>query len=301
MEEERERGRARVISHEVRQWVEASHGQFHIRDLYQWIPDLSKSTQDKRKISSYLCRLVDKGILERNGNYGFYRKVDSELERMDFLHSDENAVDIWLPFNLTNYVEIMPGNIIAIAGEKETGKTTLALNIAWANRNTWDISYFNSEMGPGELKKRVGKFKNTDPYEWAEKISFYPRSENFQDIIRTGPDKLNIIDFMEVAGDDYPFVASWIMKIHKKIIENGAVVIICLEKPVGRDEGTGGRGTLDKPRLYLAVSRGRIKIVTAKNWASDMNPRDLTLDFKIVKGSELIPVSDWDRTDKWTL
>ena len=124
---------------------------------------------------------------------------------------------------------------------------------------------------------------------------------NFQDFVKGDKGALNIIDFMEVAGDDYPYVAAWIMQIHKRIIDNGAICIICLEKPPGRDEGTGGRGTLDKPRLYLAVSRGRMKIVTAKNWASDRNPRDMTIDFKIVQGAELIPTSDWSKTDKWSL
>jgi len=245
--------------------------------------------------------MVQERLLDRNGRYGFYRKVETQLERMDFVNVKENAVDIWLPFDLKDYIEIIPGAIILIAGEQDSGKTTLALNIAWANRNIWDVHYFNSELGKVGLKKRILKFENTEPIQWAEKISFYSLSHDFQDFIQTGPDKLNIIDFMEVSGDQYPYVSGWIKQIHDKIIDNGAVVLICLQKPPGRDQATGGYGTLDKPRLYLALSRGRIKIVRAKDWTTESNPRELSIDFKIVKGSELIPTTDWGKTDKWTL
>ncbi len=299
--ERKEEKQSRITLEEIRKWIGSISGEFNIKDLYNWMPELSSKPQERRQISNCLGRLVKEGLLDRDGKYGIYRKIDSELERMDFLNADTNPVDIWLPFSLTDMVEIMPGNIIAIAGEKETGKTTLALNIAWTNRNKWDVHYFNSEMGNSELKKRISKFEDTDLYEWAEKISFYPKADNFQDVIQTGPDKLNIIDFMEVAGDDYPYVASWILQIHKKIIENGAIVIICLEKPEKRDTGVGGRGTLDKPRLYLAMTRGKIKIVTAKNWATDENPRDQVCEFKVVQGAKLIQTVDWNRVDKWSL
>jgi len=301
MAEDRPTKRNKIIIQEIRDWLEIVEGDFHINDLYSWMPDFCKSTTDKRYISRCLCRLIDEGLVSRNGKYGQYRKVSQELERMDIVGADETPVDIWLPFNLTDYAQIMPGAIILIAGEQDTGKTTIALNIAWANRLTWDVHYFNSELSAGGLKKRTMQFTNTEPYQWAERINFYSKSHDFQDHVKKGPDKLNIIDFMEVGGDDYPYVASWIRAIHDQIIDNGAIAVVCLQKPPGRDEATGGRGTLDKPRLYLAVSRGVIKIVRAKDWAGNVNPRDMTINFKIINGSELLPVSDWMRPDKWTI
>lgn len=299
--ETKEEQRTRVIIQEIRDWVESIHGQFNIKDLYQWMPELSRTAQDKRKISAYLSKLVKERLIERDGRYGLYRKPETAIEKMEFADANEKGVDIWLPFNLRDYVEIAAGGIIIIAGEQDSGKTTLALNIAWANRNIWDVHYFNSELGLGALKKKTMLFKDTEPIQWQEKISFYTLSHDFQDFIVPGPDKLNIIDFMEASGDEYPFVASWIKKIHDKIIDNGAVSLICLQKPPGRDEAVGGRGTLDKARLYLAVSRGAIKIIRAKDWASTMNPRDLALDFKIVNGSDLIPTTDWEKSDKWRI
>lgn len=299
--EEKTTQRARIIIQEIREWIESVHGKFHIRDLYNWIPELSKSTNDKRYISKCLSRLIDENLIERNGRYGIYRKIQTDLERMDFAGANPKGVDIWLPFNLTDSVEIMPGGIIVIAGLEDSGKTTIALNIAWANRNKWEVHYFNSELGNSSLNRRVSQFSGTEPMQWQEAINFYNLSQDFHDFIQPGPNKLNIIDFMEASGDDYPYVAGWIKKIHDKIIENGAVAIICLQKPPGRDEAVGGRGTLDKPRLYLAIGRGTIKIVRAKDWVNDRNPRDLTLEFKIVRGHDLIPTTEWGKIDKWNL
>ena len=287
----------------LKAWIEYTSGMFRIEQVYSAFPDYSKDPTTKRYISTVLSRLVKDGYLERDGaRYGYFRRVEKTLETMDFINADDKAVDIWLPFDLAKMVEIMPSNIIIFAGEKETGKTTLALNIAWANRKTWDVHYFNFEMGRNELKKRLKKFSDTDLMDWAQDISFYQRSNAFHDVIQTGLNKLNIIDYIAVAGDEYPFVSLWIRQIHEKIIETGALCIIFLEKPPGRDTGTGGLGTLDIPRLYIAVSRGAMKIVTAKNWANDDNPREKEMTFKIVHGADLIANSDWvkERKDRWS-
>ncbi len=306
--ERKEEKQNRITLEEIRKWIASVSGQFHIRDLYSWMPELSSKPPERRQISTCLGRLVKEGLLERDGRYGIYRKVDSELERMDFLNVDSKPVNLWLPFetdetesSLNDLVEIYPSNIIVIAGEKGVGKTTIAMNIAWANRNTWDISYFNSEMGKHELRKRVNMFSGTDPYEWAEKISFYPKNENFHDVLFIGPGKLNIIDYIEATGDDFPYVARWISNIHTKLLNTETICILCLQKPPGRDEAYGGTQTRNKPRLYLSVSKGKMLILDAKNWRGSENPQRRECNFKIIGGSKLLQVSPWNKTDKWSL
>lgn len=307
MPEEKETHRSRVIAQEVRDWLDSVEGQFNIKDLYQWIPELSKTTNDKRYISKCLARLVAKGQLERNNRYGNYLKIEKDLERMDFLNISSKPIDIWLPFQtdetestLNDLVEIYPSNIILIAGEKGVGKTTIGMNIAWENRNTWDIKYLNSEMGNHELKKRIEMFKNTDPYEWAEKISFYPVNEHFDKHLDIGAGKLNIIDYMESTGDDFPWVAKWISNIHTAILNTETVCVLCLQKPPGRDEAYGGTQTRNKPRLYLSVSKGKMRILDSKNWRGE-NPQGKECEFKIVGGYKLLQVSPWARTDEWNM
>lgn len=306
--EDRDTRRSKIIAQEIRDWIETVNGIFHLRDLYDWIPDLSKSRGDKQYIRKCLHRMIEKGILASNGRYGIYRKIVDKPERMDFLSVESKPVDIWLPFqtdetesSLNDLVEIYPSNIIIIAGEKGVGKTTLAMNIAWVNRNTWNVSYFNSEMGKHELKKRVEMFNGTDPYEWAEKISFYPESSNFQDVVEVGAKQLNIIDYIESTGDDFPYVAKWISNIHVKILNTETVCVLCLQKPPGRDEAYGGTQTRNKPRLYLSVSRGKMLILDSKNWRSGENPQGKECEFKIVGGYKLIQTSPWGKTDRWSL
>jgi len=291
----------------IKGWVQSyASGIFHVNDIFSFFQEYAKDPKKRQYVSKCLNRLcktekIPHGIIERIGKYGQFRRIEDDLERMDFIHGNEKPVDIWLPFELNSLVEVMPGNIILIAGEKGAGKTTISLNIAWANRKIWDVHYFNSEMGSSELKKVLLRYKDTDLMDWAQHISFYNRNRNFHDVIKTGPDKLNIIDFMEVAGDDYPMVGQWILNVHEKIVNAGAVTIICLQKPPGRDQGVGGLPTLDKPRLYLAVSRGKLKIVDGKNWASDENPRGMECTFKLVHGAQLVMGDNWGRKDQWSI
>ena len=81
-------------------------------------------------------RLAKEGILERDPKLnGRFRLVNKECEKMDFLSVGTDIVYISLPFGLNNMVEIMPGNIILIAGEPNAGKTALLLNII--RHNIW--------------------------------------------------------------------------------------------------------------------------------------------------------------------
>jgi len=294
------------IQENIKNWIISyADGIFGLEDVVKFF-GYQNNTKKRQHVSKCLQRLckdknVPDGIIERIGKQGRFRKIEDDLERMDFINGNENAVDLWLPFDLNRLVQIMPGNIILIAGEKGSGKTTISLNMAWANRKAWDVHYFNSEMGSSELKKVLLRHQDTDLMDWAQYISFYNRNRNFHDVIKQGPDKLNIIDFMEVAGDDYPMVGQWILNVHEKIIDNGAIAVICLQKPPGRDQGVGGLPTLDKPRLYLAASRGKLKIVDAKNWASEENPRGMECTFKLVHGAQLVMGDNWGRKDKWSM
>ena len=298
--------RSKIIAQEIRDWVETVNSTFHLRDLYGWIPELAKSRTDKQYIRKCLQRMIEKGVLKSNENYGVYRKIPTRAKRMDFLSVESKPVDLWLPFetddtksSLNDLIEIYPSNIIIIAGSKGVGKTTIAMNIAWHNRDTWDVNYFNSEMGKHELKKRIEMFKGTDPEEWYEKIFFYPEHSDFEEFIEIGPKKLNIIDYIESTGDDFPYVAKWIAAIHNKILNTETICILCLQKPPGRDEAYGGTQTRNKPRLYLSVSRGKMLILDSKNWRSQENPQYRACDFKIVGGSKLLQTSSWDKTNKW--
>lgn len=272
----------------VDQFIEQSQGIFTVYELCQWAG--LTTTQARNAVYQSLLRLKNKRKIERVGaRNGHYRRVESECQAIDFLAADTSPVSLSLPFGLPKLVEIMPGNIIVVAGESNSGKTALLLNVVRENMATWQVHYFNSEMGASELRKRLSKF-DTPLHSW--NFHAWERNENFQDAIRGGPGVLNIIDFLEIHDEFYK-VAGQLAAIHAKL--NGAICIVALQKNRGTDLGLGGGRSLEKPRLYLAMERGKIKIVKAKNWASSENPNGMERYFKLVDGCKFSLQGDWTR------
>jgi len=166
----------------VHEWVNRAPGWFHVREI--------SSDKDYQDIYiSKLETLVKCHIVERHkSKRGVYRLVDKELEEMDLVNAIAEPVQLWLPFELDDLVEIYPGNMILIAGMKSSGKTAIMLNMAFENQNSWDVSYFNSEMGANEMRKRLDLFPYMTIDQW--KFKAYRRSDNFGDVIEGGEGKL---------------------------------------------------------------------------------------------------------------
>lgn len=262
------------------EWIDMAPGEFNVRDI----------TNDfgyKFIFTQKLELLVKTGFLERVGDKrGQYRKRQIDLEELDFVNADDSPVDIWLPLRLSDMANTMPGNIIIIAGAKDSGKSAFCLNIIKENmRKDWDIHYFSSEMGAGEIKLRLGK----DPYLSLDQWNFkaYSRAGDFADVVRPGPNSLNIIDFFETFDDFYK-VAGGLKAIHNRL--QGAVCVVCLQKNPHNDTGLGGYRTLEVCRIALALDKGKAKIVVAKNFRDpEKNPVGLICKYKLVNGIDIRP------------
>ena len=293
--------RAKVIIQELREWIASQQGEFHIRDLYNELPEYSKTGPDKRYISTCLARLVKARTLDKDGKYGVYRKVDKHLETIDFINVKADPVDLWLPFGITaasdeegpGLINLYHGNIVVIAGEKDAGKSTVCYNIAKENMNTWEVHVFDSEAGAEELNIRLSKF-DMDIYDWG-KVSFYERYKDWSHVIKQGKGVLNIIDFME-CYDEFYKMGGWISDIHRNL--KGALAVVAVQKKRGVDFPRGGEGVFEKARLALLMGRGKMTIAAAKSFV-DRNPRDFKCDFKIVDGCHLIQSSPWGKEDQW--
>lgn len=279
--------REKALSDEVRDFILSTSGHFLSTDVHKNL-DLSTRVH-KKNCSEILRRLIDEGLIERYGNKnGCFRKIENEVEEMDFVNAQTETVDLWLPFNLHNHVKIMPGNIILLAGAPNAGKTGLLLNIIQANQKKFETHYFNSEMGASELKLRLSLFQDVSLDMW--KFKAWERSSNFADVVRPGKGKLNIIDFLEIYENFYE-IGGRLAEIHKKL--NGAVALVALQKNRGVDTGLGGFRGLEKPRLYLAMDSGTLKIIKAKNWQGKENPNGKQVNFKIRNGCDFIQTRGW--------
>jgi hypothetical protein len=278
----------RNITEEVRQWVLVTDGHFEVTDYHRESQLVTK--EEKHTANVALRRMVVEGLIEKFGDKrGVYRKVEKECDEIDFLNASDQTIDLHWPSEIECFVKILPKNIVVIAGSPDAGKSAFLFNVVRENMNRFKIHYFSSEMGAEEIKDRLKKFEM--PLENWKRCSFKERSSNFSDVIV--PNDINIIDFVEIH-DEFWKVGGLLKEIVDKLIKG--IAIVALQKKAGQDLGRGGLGTLEKPRLYLAIENGRIKIVKAKNWVdSRVNPNGLEVSFKLVDGCKFVNLGDWSK------
>lgn len=265
----------------IERWARLAPGEFHSADVDRDLDIRETCAKIDRTIA--LENLVGLGILQRVGNRrGWYRPSQTDLVKMDFIETKEAPVDIWLPFRLNKMVSIMPGNIIQISGEKNSGKTALMLNFIKNNMHQWKVHYFNSEMGAGELRLRLSLAENMGLRDW--KFAAYERYNNFGEVVFPGEGNLNIIDFLE-THDDFYRMGQFMREIHEAL--HGAIAVVVVQKNKGNEFGLGGARTEEKPRLILNLEPGKMKVKMAKNWRSQTNPNGMCIDYHIINGFKL--------------
>lgn len=279
------------ITADIIQWVEEQDGQFNIRDIYGAMCLSSK--EEKQHASRVLSRAVNDGLIVRYGSKaGDFRRVDEELEDIDWKNAGGEPLDIWLPLGLHKMSNTYKKNIIIFAGSSNCGKTCFLLNIVKENMNNpkLPIRYLSSEMSDVELRVRLEKFPvKRDDWNFAPK----ERMDNFADVI--DPDGMNIIDFMEVY-DEFWKISRSIRDIYDKL--NDGIAIIAIQKNAGSSMGTGGAFSVHKPRLYISMDWGSAYITKGKN--STIAGR--TLDghgckFDIYDGWDIRKTEEWRKRD----
>ncbi len=121
---------ARDVEFLIKKYVENATGQFTIGALTSW---LDIKTMKERTIAVTVLEGLEKErIITRTGNkHGTYRPVDRNPRIMTLGGAKREPSKILLPFNLHTIVSLYPKNVIIIAGEKDSGKTSLSMNTAY--------------------------------------------------------------------------------------------------------------------------------------------------------------------------
>lgn len=277
---------SRKITSELREWMELQTGYFFVTNCYRELHLLQKEHQSAARV--VISRLVKDGVLDKHPTEsGRYRRVENQAEVIDFLSASNSCLDLKWTFEIERLFKTMLKNIVVVAGCPDSGKSAFCLDFVRLNMQKHEIYYFSSEMGAMELRDRLSKFDM--PLEDWKRCKFMERSSNFADVVR--PDAVNIIDFLEISNDPW-MVGSYLKAIHDKL-QNG-ICIVALQKKRGQELGRGAEFSLEKPRLYLSMESGCIKIIKCKNWFdSQRNPNGLTLKFKLVAGCKFQPISGW--------
>lgn len=292
--EESERGRFRLytetpkernIAAEVREYTGTNTGSFSTRQLYADLGIFDhKDKATARKALERLCGTV----IEPDGEHtGCYRIISDQLQEMDLENVCIESLDLWMPFDLHNIASVMPGNLIVVAGSPDAGKSAFLLNIIKRNVDRWQCHYFNSEMGPEELRKRLDLFGDFPRKH--RNFHAYERSCDFADVIRTGKYTLNLIDYLELSDEFYK-VSKLMSDIHRGL--NGAVAIVAIQTKTGTDMPLGGQRALEKARLAISLKAGSkaepntATILKCKNRKTDHSMIGLSRFYKLVGGSE---------------
>jgi hypothetical protein len=128
-----------------------------------------------------LTRLKDEGIITNVGRRGYYRKIEGEAEKINFMEAKPE--DYWKaewPFRLHNLVKIFPRNLVVVAGATNAGKTAFLLEFCRRNagKKGMKIRYISTEMNDVELRQRLEYYAaDTGEFykpleEWNEQIDF---------------------------------------------------------------------------------------------------------------------------------
>lgn len=270
------------VSAAVEEYVKQTRGWFTTKEVYG---DLNlRKSNEKRSGLQKLIRMTEEGKLERSPDRnGVYRQKRQGCEEVRWWEASGEEYDIRFPFEIERWVKIFPGSIIVIGGSVNSGKTAFMLNLIRMNIEQHHIYYFNSEMGSNELQERINLIQDINTKTWTDRMTVYERSSDFDSVVF--PNGFNIIDFLEVHDVFYQ-VGEKLLEIHNNL-KNG-IAVIGLQMNPGSEYGRGGSFSSEKPRLYITLDRGKLKIVKAKNWRSGENPNGWTADFRLVAGNRFI-------------
>ncbi|WP_367341137.1 bifunctional DNA primase/polymerase [Aminivibrio sp.] len=282
--------RQRALAEEIREWVLSSNGVFLSTDVP--ICRQLSSREERKNFSKVLSRLCDEGIIERHGSRnGTFRRVDRTIEFMDFENADPgNSVDLQLPLDVQLKTKIFPKGVVVIAGVSGMGKTLFALNAIHDNMGRFPIYYFNSEMGPEALKKKLTYFP-TPVSKWARNMKVVDNWDFHSIADKVQPDAFNVIDYLEPEGDKPYNIHGVISAVIRKLKEGTA--LICVQKKPEARMGTGGIYSIKAATLALALDWGKIEIVKNRFREEDPLPSLNKLNFEVHRGYRLVSQGGW--------
>lgn len=270
----------KAIAKEVDEFVDITDEKFHITQCYKFLQlptDKEQRNYAEKAAYSKIIRLKEKKILEALGS-GYYRKIRTKKEVMDWWNADMNEVPIDLPFGLGNYHRVFPDNIMGAAGVSNMGKTTYTYDTIFrnlGNKELWDFykkkyqreplfELHDTDTGKQNTRERIQYLTNGDEDLWKRCVTTYlckPNDPNIADLIN--PDMITLIDYLQFTE---AFIISEVLdKIYQKLRNHKGVCFYNLQKTPGRDTGEGAYKSLHKATLYIAIDQGRMKVVKSKN------------------------------------
>lgn len=297
--------RERNLTKEFREWIYLQNAYWKLTDAFSGLQILTKEEKNATHVA--INRMINgkdaEGIvLEKHPSMiSCYRLLVKDCEEITFEDDEDEGefFDVRLPMGLNNLVRVYQGNIVLVAGEWNSGKTSFLLNVLVSNKNRFPIRYISSEMRSQEFKLRFKTFGIDKDHWMPDAMTKYIKASSSV-YTQIDPDGLNIIDYLEFPNSDYTKGSELLVGIHNALRKGIAVVGV--QKKEGQRLPRSSDMVLEKPRLAIALSKdvhagpdniGVVEILKAKiPIAGKCDGKKLRFEF-IGRGSGFKVLQDW--------
>lgn len=291
------------LTERAKDWVASCTGEFSAVDLAR---DLGVvGSEDRESIMSDLCTLK---LCEPTGRKnGSYRQVQGAAKAIDWQNAKDSFEPFRFPFLLDRVAGVPQRSLVLIAGEPNTGKSTLSMLISHMNLRqnggSYDrVHFWNSETTPGAIKANATRI-DANLENWRG-LSIKERVEDFHHVVK--PEGLNIVDYLQIE-DEFYLVGLKIKKVFDALTTG--ICVIFIQKNKGAALGIGGNFTQHKPALALSLSEQHgivaCKITKLKFPLRFPNAEGMEMDFKFKPDGGIETVAEWryltkkNREDLW--
>lgn len=240
----------RNIQAMVDEFIGVTTGDFSVTSMDKELGFVTKC--DMAAARKALSRRKDSLVEKAGKRDGWWRRIDTDIEVMDFEEEQGNISSVKLPFGLHELVDIYEGNIILVSGEFNAGKSLFAMTTLIKNKQSFSIRYMSSEMKVGEIKGRFKWFGVDKECYWPDANCKYIALKNN---LTAGliPDGLNFIDYMEFPEGNYTLASEYMRQIHDKL--NKGIAIVCIQHKEGSALPRSADLVMEKPRLAIALKK----------------------------------------------
>ena len=235
---------------------------FTSEDVYRFfqIDRKPNAVEAKKALSSVLYNLSKvnkKPDLEQQGKT--YRIIDRTLNLIEWWKAKKGdtlnlnyprGIEDGTSFGFENSILVYPKDLIVIAGEGNSAKTSWCLNFMVENMDAYPCFYFTSEFNAPKFLDRMGHFDWVNIYkeDGTPKFTLAEQSKYWQDVIQ--PNAINIVDWIYLSDEMWKVRDT--MKTITANLERGIAVVV-LQKRSYKQVGEGGEGTKDLASVYFTI------------------------------------------------
>jgi hypothetical protein len=291
---DRAKRRERNLAAEVEEFLLSTTGEFLSTEIEN---RLQLSTREEKKNLSIILKRLSQPPKQRirkvGTRNGYWATIDETIEFMDFVNVDLTArLSVELPLDIHKKTVFFPKSVIVLAGVTGYGKTTLALDFIRNNMGRHDIYYWNSEMSPEALNKKLSYFNSPpSPEHWNMKAIPGEKWDHTNIGDKVFPDAINVIDYLEPEGEKPYGIHAVISSIINRL--NKGMAFITVQKKPGAKLGTGGIYSAKAASLYLSLEWGTIEVIKNRFREEDKYPNLNCIEFEIKPGCNFVAKGGW--------